>query len=117
MPERMEVPNKTTHPHIGKRRGRSTSRRQDAIARKQKNTGNATQPLVERHLEDIVCPVDIYNPHSSSDMRINTEAGTSEDPRSIISGSHDESLRVNEIAINFIETRESYDRKSIIVDC
>ena len=78
MPERMEVPNKTTHPHIGKRRGRSTSRRQDAIARKQKNTGNATQPLVERHLEDIVCPVDIYNPHPSSDMRINTETGTSD---------------------------------------
>ena len=50
-------------------------------------------------------------------MRINTEAGISEDPRSIISGNHDESLRVNEIAINFIETRESYDRKSIIVDC
>ena len=50
-------------------------------------------------------------------MRINTEAGTSEDPRSIVSGSHDESLRVNEIAINFIETGESYDGKSIIVDC
>ena len=37
-------------------------------------------------------------------MRINTEAGTSKDPRSIVSGSHDESLRVDEIAINFIET-------------
>ena len=49
-------------------------------------------------------------------MRINTEARTSEDPRSIVSGSHDESLRVNEIAINFIETGESYDQKSIIVD-
>ena len=50
-------------------------------------------------------------------MRINTEVGTSEDSRSIVSGSHDESLRVNEIAINFIETGESYDHKSIIVDC
>ena len=49
-------------------------------------------------------------------MRINTEAGTLEDPRFIVSESHDESLRVDEIAINFIETRESYDRKSIIVD-
>ena len=91
--------------------------KQDAIANNQKKTGNATQPLVERHLEDIVCPVDIYNPPPSSDMRINTETGTSKDPRSIVSGSHDESLRVNEIAINFIETGESYDRKSIIVDC
>ena len=102
--------------NLAKRGGRSTSKKQDAIANKQKKTGNTTQPLVERHLEDIVCLVDIYNPHSSSDMRINTEAGTSEDPRSIVSGSHDESLRVNEIAINFIETGESYDQKSIIVD-
>jgi hypothetical protein len=49
-------------------------------------------------------------------MRINAEAGISEDPRSIVSGSHDESLRVDEISINFVETGESYNRKSIIVD-
>ena len=49
-------------------------------------------------------------------MHINTEAGTLEDPRSIISGSYDESLRVDKIAINFVETEESYNRKSIIVD-
>ena len=49
-------------------------------------------------------------------MRINTEAGTSEDPRSIVLGSYDECLRVDEIAINFIETGESYDHNSIIVD-
>ena len=49
-------------------------------------------------------------------MCINTEAGTSEDPRSIVLGNHEE-LSVDEIAINFIETGESYDRKSIIVDC
>jgi len=78
VPERVEVPNKTTHPQLGKKRGRSTSKKQDAIANKQKKTGNTTQPLVERHLEDIVCPVDIYNPHPSSDMRINTETGTSD---------------------------------------
>jgi len=117
VPERVEVPNKTIHPHLVKKRGRSTFKKRDAIANKQKKTGNATQPLVERHLEDIVCPVDIYNPHPSSDMRINTETGTLEDPRSIVSRSHDDSLRVNEIAINFIVTGESYDRKSIIVDC
>ena len=78
VPERVEVPNKTTHPQLGKKRGRSTFKKRDAIANKQKKTGNATQPLVERHLEDIVCPVDIYNPHPSSDMRINTETGTSD---------------------------------------
>jgi hypothetical protein len=99
VPERVEVPNKTTQPPIGK-----------------KKTGNATQPLVERHLEDIQYPVDRSDPQSSSVMRINTEAGTSEDPRSIVLRSHDESLRVDEISINFIETGESYYRMSIIVD-
>ena len=49
-------------------------------------------------------------------MCINTEVGTSKDPRFIVLESHDESLRVDEIAINFIETGESYDRKSILVD-
>ena len=87
--ERVEVPNKTTHPQIGKKRGRSTSKRQDVIAGKQKKTQNATQPLVERHLEDIQCPMDRSDPQSSLVMRINTKAGTSEDPRFIISGSHD----------------------------
>ena len=53
---------------------------------------------------------------SSSVMRINTKAGALEDPRSIILGSHDESLRVDEISINFIKMGESYNRKSIIVD-
>ena len=85
-------------------------------AGKQKKTGNATQPLVERHLEDIQCPVDRCDPQSSSVMRINTKAGTSKDPRSIISGSHDESLRLDKITINFIETGESYNHKSIIVN-
>jgi len=56
------------------------------------------------------------DPQSSSVMRINTKPGTSKDPRSIVSGDHDESLRVHEITINFVETGESYNRKSIIVD-
>ena len=76
--KKVEVPNKTTHPQLGKKRGRSTSKKLDAIANKQKKTENATQPLVERHLADIVCPMDIYNPYPSSDMRINTETGKSD---------------------------------------
>ena len=86
------------------------------IAGMQKKTENASQPLVERHLEDIQCPMDRSDPQFSSVMRINTEAGTSKDLKSIVSESHDESLRVDEIAINFIETGESFDCKSIIVD-
>ena len=75
------------------------------VAGKQKKTGNVTQPLVERHLEDIQYPMDRSDPQSSSVMHINTEAGTSEDPRSIVLGSHDESLRVDENTIDFVETR------------
>jgi len=103
-------------PQLGKKRGRSTFKKQDVIASKQKKTGNKTQPLVEGHLKDIQCPADRCDPQSSSVMRINTKAETSKDPRSIVSGSHDESLRVDEIAINFIEAGKFYDRKSIIVD-
>ena len=39
---------------------------------------NATQNLVERHLEDILCHVDIYNPQPSSEVHQNTDAGISE---------------------------------------
>ena len=60
--------------------------------------------------------MDRSDPQSTSIMRINTKAETSKDPRSIVSGSHDESLRVDEISINFIKMGESYNRKSIIVD-
>ena len=38
---------------------------------------NATQHFVERHLEDILCPVDIYNPQPSSEVHQNTDAGIS----------------------------------------
>ena len=39
---------------------------------------NATQPLVERYLEDILCLVDIYNPQPSSEVHQNIDAGISE---------------------------------------
>jgi len=43
---------------------------------------NATQPLVERYLDDILCLVDIYNPQPSSEVHQNTDAGISESPDS-----------------------------------
>ena len=43
---------------------------------------NATQSLVGRHLEDILCPVDIYNPQPSSEVHQITDAGISESPDS-----------------------------------
>jgi hypothetical protein len=53
--------------------------------------------LVNGHPKDIVCPVDSYNPHSSSVMRINTGANTSELLGSIIEGNNDVSLRIEEM--------------------
>jgi hypothetical protein len=47
VPERVEVPKETTHSHLGKKRGRSTSKKQDVIAGKQKKTENATQPWLK----------------------------------------------------------------------
>ena len=44
------------------------------------------------------------------------ELGTSENSRIIDEGSLNDSLRVNELATNYIETGESYDRKATIVD-
>jgi hypothetical protein len=41
---------------------------------------------------------------------------TSENPDSTVLGNHDESTRVNEIFTNYIDSGESYNRKSIIVD-
>ena len=43
---------------------------------------NATQPLVERYLEDILYHVDIYNPQPSSEVHQNTDAEISESPDS-----------------------------------
>jgi hypothetical protein len=41
-----------------------------------------------------------------------TKVGTSENPRHINLGNSDESLRSYEIAINYVETGETYDRKA-----
>ena len=43
---------------------------------------NATQPLVVRYLDDILCLVDIYNPQPSSEVHQNTDVGISESPDS-----------------------------------
>jgi hypothetical protein len=46
--------------------------------------------------------VDGCDLQSSSTKHINTEAGTLDDSRSIVFGNNDESLRVDDISINFV---------------
>jgi hypothetical protein len=78
VPERVEVPNKTTQPPSNNKRGRSTSKKQEESANKQKKIVKSNTNLVTRHLEDIVCPMDNNNLQASSVMRINTGASSSE---------------------------------------
>ena len=115
VPERVEVPNKTTQ--LPSKRGRSTTISTDAASSKQRkgenkvpNTANATRPHVERH------PVEVQPSHPTSIVHSITDVGTMEHPDAIILGNNDTSQRVREISINYIESGESYDRKSTIVD-
>ena len=73
------------------------------------NTSNASQPYVERHR------VGVQPSHPTSTVHSITDVGTSERPDAIILGNNDTSQGVHEISINYIESGESYDRKSRIV--
>jgi hypothetical protein len=105
-PERVEVPSKTTQ--LLERR--SMVNKHYSIAKKQRTIVNAN-----RHQNDTMYQVDGDDPRPSSDVHI-TEARTSENPRHINLGNSNESLRSDEIAINYVETGETYDRKATNVD-
>ena len=125
VPERVEVPNKTTQLPNQNKRGRSTDTKDKAsckLPRKQRNPSskivNANQRQTERNLrpKDTIHPVDTQHRHPSSTVHTNTDAGTSEHPESIAMGNHDESKRVDEISINYIDSGESFDRNTRIVN-
>jgi hypothetical protein len=77
---------------------------------KSSNLANATQPQVEEH------PVEVQPSHPTSIVHSILDVGTSECPDATILGDEDASQRVHEIFINYLESRESYDRKTIIID-
>jgi hypothetical protein len=77
---------------------------------KSSNSANATRPQVEKH------PVDVQPSHPTSTMHSITDVGTSECPDATILGDEDASQSVHEISINYVESRESYDRKTAIID-
>ena len=87
----------------------------ETIANKQRKTVNANQPLVGTHQIDTICQADRDSLQPSSVVH-NAETRNSEDHRHIVSGDHNESIRVDEIAINYSETGESFDRRATIVD-
>jgi hypothetical protein len=106
VPARVEVPNTTTQPQVGNKRGRNRASKQDLSALKQRKTVNAHQLTIDESGHD---------PQTPLGMRI-SKAGASENSRIIDLGNVDEPLRVNELAINYIKSGKSFDRKAMIVD-
>ena len=64
---------------------------------------------------DSTSPVDGQHPQPSSAVHLNTDTRTSEYLDSIVRGNDKESSRVQEISINYINSGETFDRKTIII--
>jgi hypothetical protein len=60
--------------------------------------------------------MEVQPSHPTSTVHSITNVVTSECPEATILGDEDVSQRVHKISINYLESRESYDRKTIIVD-
>jgi hypothetical protein len=60
--------------------------------------------------------VDIPNPPPTSTVHSNPDDGTSEDPDNVVLGNTNQSEGVKEISTNNVDSRESYDRETTIVD-
>jgi hypothetical protein len=122
VPERVEVPIKTTQLPDLKKRGSSTASDPDPASRKQQRrerrksskSVNASQLNIDKHLMGSIHPVEGQPPQPSSS--VHTLAGTSEHLDSHVLGNHKESSRVHEISTNYIDSGESFNHKSTIVD-
>ena len=69
------------------------------------------QPSVEEgHLKDV------QHPGPSASVHTNIGAGASEHLDSIVEGNHDESEGIDEISTNYVESGESFNRKTTNVD-
>jgi hypothetical protein len=77
---------------------------------KSSNTVNETQPQVERHQVDLPNPPPTLTVHSISDD------GILERPDAVVLGNTELSTRVHEIFINYVDSVESFDRKTTIID-
>jgi hypothetical protein len=73
-------------------------------------TVNANQPEVDRHQDDV------QHQEPSINVCRNSNAGTSKQPDSVFMGNHTEPEEVNEISTNYINSGESYNTKTTLVD-
>jgi hypothetical protein len=117
-PERVEIPlqgmDSTRTPHLTKRERKSD----DSVSAKQ---GCLHQQVIEknamRSLSDIPAVTHLEGERPSANVRTNKSTRTSEQPVSNNLGNHKEpDDLVEEIAINYVETGELYNRKTTIVD-
>ena len=115
VPERVEIPIKVTQLPNQNKRGRSTATRAKRVPRKKRNINskgiNANQPQVDRHQD-----VQLIHQLPSTNVHTIDGAGTSENPDSSVLGNNEESQGVLEISTNFINSGESFNRKTTIVD-
>ena len=121
IPERVEVPTQNLPDQNKKVRNMVTKDKPRQKPRKTTfKTVNTNQHHVDRHQLDIVNPnnMDIQQIHHipSTNAHTNISARTSEDPDSNSLGNIEESQRVNKISTNYIDSGESFDRKTTIVD-
>ena len=124
-PERVEVPNKNIQLlPLPKKRGRSTAApKDDAQTKRQRiprtkstKSVNTSQPKVGRRPNVDTNPIPRPNPQPESMVHPNIDPGTSEHPNSTVLGNDESHNGVKEISNNYIDSEESYDRKTTIVN-
>ena len=116
--ERVEITQKTAQPP---KRGRKLDKKDKASQKHPRGmrtpqTVNVdqqqvdVQPSVEGH------PKDVQHPGLSTNVHTDIGAGASERLDSIVVGNHDESEGIEEISTNYVESGESFNRKTTNVD-
>ena len=118
VPERVDVTHRSTQPP---KRGRNLDTKDKALQKRPRGMRNPQivnasqqnvdiQPRVEGHLKDV------GHPEPNTSVHTNFGVGTSEDLDPIVEGNHEGSKGIDEISINYIDSGESYNRKTTVVD-
>ena len=124
-PKRVEVPNKNIQLlSLTKKRGRSTAApKDDAQTKRQRipqtkstKSVNPSQPKVGRRPKVDTNPIPGPNPQPGSMVHPNTDPGTSEHPDSTVLGNDESDQGVKEIFVNYIDSGESYDHKTTVIN-
>jgi hypothetical protein len=124
-PERVEGPNKNIQLlPLPKKKGRSMAapkndaqmKRQRIPRTKSTKSVNPNQPKVGRRPKVDTNPIPGPNPQPGSMVHRNTDPGRSEHPDSTVLGNDESDQGVKEIFVNYIDSGESYNRKTTIVN-